>query len=297
MLKKNTYSLAFEACETFFVETGQMPTIEAIKPIININSPATISAAIKDWKLALSRSTKKNQIINARLPKPLMEAITGIWEHALTEAMASLDGQAVELQSKQAALALKENTLNEEVGRTREMLVFTEKKYQEEIQYLKNELARLSSEVISAMQQTEHYRNIAAKNEKNNAVLNEQIRQEKDNYSRLEAQYEKEHEWALKRIEEEKDNFKKQVKNEMERLHSEAMRNSQANKLLQAKLDLAIEQSNGDKDNIIELERKLADEKLKLAELTFTTARLRNGLNVKNKRARAPSNKTAKKAK
>ena len=50
MIKNSTYTRAYEACEAFFAETGQMPTIDAIKPIIGVNSPSTISSAIKAWK-------------------------------------------------------------------------------------------------------------------------------------------------------------------------------------------------------------------------------------------------------
>jgi len=50
MIKQSTYQRAREACDAFFTETGQVPTIEAIKPIIGINSPSTISSAgNKHW--------------------------------------------------------------------------------------------------------------------------------------------------------------------------------------------------------------------------------------------------------
>ena len=59
MIKKSTYMRAYGACEAFFAETGQMPTIDAIKPLIGVNSPSTISSAIKAWKAALSQTVKK----------------------------------------------------------------------------------------------------------------------------------------------------------------------------------------------------------------------------------------------
>ena len=70
MIKISTYTRAYEACETFFAETGQLPTIDAIKPLIGINSPSTISSAIKAWKAALSTAdlhlTSISTIINVR---------------------------------------------------------------------------------------------------------------------------------------------------------------------------------------------------------------------------------------
>ena len=86
MIKKSTYTRALEACEAFFIETGQVPTIDAIKPLIGVNSPSTISSAIKDWKLALATTIKTDQGALPGVPAALTESHSGCWQLALAEA-------------------------------------------------------------------------------------------------------------------------------------------------------------------------------------------------------------------
>jgi chromosome segregation ATPase len=278
-MKKNTYSLAYEACEAYFSETGEIPTIEAIKPIININSPTTISNAIKDWKVTLSQGIK-SQHKNHEIPLHLISAITEIWEEALTEANKTLSGQLGDLQEKQAELDARERRLNDEASRIKQLVNLTEQKYQEEANYLKKEINRITGEYICLKEKKESYQLAVSENEKNNAVLSEQIRQEHDKYNRLENQYNKEHEWSIKRIEEEKDNIKQQKQAEIDRLKSESAYCKQANKLLQAKLDLMVKQINKNSERIVDLESRLANEKLRQAELVLNEAKLQKELNI-----------------
>lgn len=295
MSKKNTYTLAYEACETYFVETGQMPTIDKIKAIIGINTPTIISSAIKDWKASLSQTVRNGQTPKPGVPSILNDAIADIWEQALSEANAAVNGKIAVLQTKQAALEEQEAALYAERDRVQQMLAFSEQKFQEEITYLKNENTRLMSEASTLTEQTECFRALATQAEKNNAVLTEAIHQEKDKLQRLEVQYDKEHNWALKRIEEEKDRHRKQTQNEMNRLQSETNRSKQAQEIFQAKVELMEKQATENRDRIIELERNLSDEKLKLAELTLNEAKLQNEINAKDELIRIFSNKKNKK--
>jgi hypothetical protein len=290
-MKQSTHTLAYDACEAFFLETGLMPTIEAIKSIIEINSPTTISNAIKDWKQGLSQSVKRNQNANPDTPDVLINAINGIWEQALLEAHNALKQHKVELEKTQNALALKENALNDEEKHIRHLVQLTEQKYQEEIVYLKKELNRLLTESTALTEQGEQFRKLASEHDKKNAILNEQLRQEQEKYSRLEKQYENEHSWSLKRIEEEKNNYKQQVQNEMSRLQSEASRNRQSNELLQAKLELVIDQLNDERNKALDLERNLANEKLKLAGFALNEANLQKALREMEAQIAAQSNK------
>ncbi len=278
-MKKNTYTLAYEACEAYFSETGEIPTIEAIKPIININSPTTISNAIKDWKITLSESIK-SQHKNHEIPLHLISAITKIWEEALIEANKTLSGQLGNLQEKQAELDARERRLNDDTSRIKQLVNLTEQKYQEEANYLKKEINRITGEYICLKEKKESYQLAVSENEKNNAVLSEQIRQEHDKYNRLENQYNKEHEWSIKRIEEEKDNIKQQKQAEIDRLKSESTHCKQANNLLQAKLDLMVKQINKNNERIVDLESRLANEKLRQAELVLNEAKLQKELNI-----------------
>ena len=100
------------------------------------------------------------------------------------------------------------------------MLRLSEQKFQEEIAYLKNESDRLTADSIHLAEQTERYRALATEVEKDNAVLNETIKQEQNKVQRLEIHYDKEHDWALMRIEEEKDSHRQQTQQEMLRLQA-----------------------------------------------------------------------------
>ncbi|HZY24756.1 MAG TPA: DNA-binding protein [Bacteroidales bacterium] len=291
MIKKSTYTRAYESCEQFFAETGQMPTIDAIRPIIGVNSPSTISSAIKAWKNDLSQTVKKDQGVLPGVPASLTDTVNALWQHALAEARQVFNDKYEELQAQQAALAAQEAILNEESARIQQLLQLTEQKFQEEIAYLKKESERLTEDSRLLTEQAERYRALATEVEKDNAVLKETIKQEQDKVQRLELQYDKEHDWALMRIEEEKDSHRQQTQHEMLRLQAETARSKQAVDLMQAKFDTLSRQQEVNRDRISELERSLSDEKLKMAKLTLHEAKLQKELNAKNERIRAFSNK------
>ena len=238
MIKISTYTRAYEACEAFFAETGQMPTIDAIKPLIGVNSPSTISSAIKAWKNALSQTIKKDQGLLPGVPVSLTDTVNALWQHALTEARQVFNEKYDELQAQQADLTAKETILNEESARIQQLLHLSEQKFLNEIAYLKKESERLTEDSRLLTEQAERYRSLATEAEKENAVLKETIKQEQDKVQRLELRYDKEHDWALMRIEEEKDSHRQQTHQEMLRLQAETTRSKQAVDLMQAKFDM-----------------------------------------------------------
>jgi hypothetical protein len=286
MIKKTTYMRAYEACEAFFTETGQMPTIDAIKPIIGVNSPSTISSAIKAWKNALSQTIKKDQGVQPEVPECLTNTVSNLWQQALAEARQVFNERYDELQAQQTALVAKEACLNEESARIQQLLQLSEQKFQDEIAYLKKEIERVSADSIRLTEQAERYRSLATEAEKDNAVLKESIKQEQDKVQRLEIQYDKEHDWALMRIEEEKDSHRQQTQQEMLRLQAETTRSKQALDLVQTKFDMMSRQQEVNRDRISEFERSLSDEKLKLADLILNEAKLQKELNAKDERIR-----------
>jgi len=296
MLKKTTYTRAYEACEAFFTETGQMPTIDAIKPIIGVNSPSTISSAIKAWKNDLSQTIRKDQGVLPGVPANLTDTVNSLWQQALTEARQIFNERYDELQAQQTTLAAKEAALNEESARIQQLLHLSEQKFQDEIAYLKKEINQLTADSRRLTEQAERYRALATEVEKENAVLQETIKQEQDKVQRLEIQYDKEHDWALMRIEEEKDRHRQQTQHEMNRLQAETNRSKQELALLQAKFDMIVRQQDVNRDRISELERSLSDEKLKMADLTLNEAKLQKELNAKNERIRSLLNKFNKKS-
>ena len=296
MIKTSTYTRAYEACEAFFAETGQMPTIDAIKPLIGVNSPSTISSAIKVWKAALSQTVKKDQGVLPGVPASLTDTVNAIWQQALAEARQVFNERYDELQAQQAALLAQEAILNDESARIQQLLQLTEQKFQEEIAYLKKESERLTEESRLLTEHAERYRSLATEVEKDNAVLTETIKQEQDKVQRLELRYDKEHDWALMRIEEEKDSHRQQTQQEMQHLQAETTRSKQAVDLMQAKFDMLSRQQELNRDRITELERNLSDEKLKMAKLTLNEAKLQKELNAKNERIRVLVNKYNKKS-
>jgi chromosome segregation ATPase len=297
MIKTSTYTRAYEACEAFFAETGQMPTIDAIKPLIGVNSPSTISSAIKAWKNALSQTIKKDQGVLPGVPVSLTDTVNALWQHALTEARQVFNERYDELQAQQAALVAQEAILNEESARIQQLLQLTEQKFQEEIAYLKKESERLTEDSRLLTEQAERYRSLATEAEKENAVLKETIKQEQDKVQRLELRYDKEHDWALMRIEEEKDSHRQQTHQEMLRLQAETTRSKQAVDLMQAKFDMLSRQQDVNRDRITELERNLSDEKLKLSEQILQAAYLQKELNDKDERIRLLGTKQNKRTK
>ncbi len=297
MIKKSTYTLAFEACEDFFADTGQMPTIEAIKPVIGVNSPSIISSAIKDWKSALAQAVRQGQGLNPGVPKALLDALAGVWAQALEEAQEAVKDKAGALEQKQAALDAQEAAQAAETVRVGQLVQLTEQKFQEEIGYLKMETGRLAAEAQAATQQAQQCREAATAAETKNAVLVEEIRQEKEKFRRLESQYDKEHEWALKRIAEEKESHRQQTQHEMARLQSETKRSKQDLEMLQAKQGQLLKHEDDNRGRISRLEASLAEGKLKLAELTLDKANLQSELNAKEERIRVLITKTANKEK
>jgi chromosome segregation ATPase len=291
-MKKKTYAYAYEACERFFTETGKMPTIETIKPIIGINSPSIISSAIKDWKVSLSQTIRKDNSVNPGIPACLMDTVTEFWQQAVAQANDVFNDKYNELQITRTELEIKEATLIEEMARIQQLVKFTEQKYQEEIIYLKKEIERLVNNSLTLNEQTENYRTCAIETEKKNAVLTEEIRQEKIKFHHLERQYDKEHDWAIKRIEEEKDRHRQQTHNEMLRLQSEVSRSKQALELLQAKYEIVTKDYDVSRDKIVELEKALYDEKIKMAGLALNEIKLKKALNSSEESIRSRLNKT-----
>jgi len=286
MKTETTYTKAYKACEAFFLETGQVPTIEAIKPMIGVNSPSIISSAIKSWKNDLSQTVRHQQGVDPGVPKALLDAVTDLWTQALTEANNGIQEKRAALDAQQVVLDQLAEDLKKETDQISQLVKITEEKYQEEANYLKKENERLTTEAATAVAQVDSYRTTVNAVETKNAVLSEEVRHEKDKYRKLEAQYDREHEWSLKRIEEEKEAHRRETALEMKRLQSEATRNKQAADVALAKLEQLNQQIQEYRNVTNQLEGNIAQEKLKIAELTLDKANLQNELNALQERIR-----------
>jgi len=283
---KDTYTLAYEACGAYFTGTGKMPTVEAIKAQIGIKSPTTISTAIKDWKAALAKSMDGSKAAIPGIPPALAAAFVAVWQQAQAASADGYQERLAQLAAREAQLDAQARELEADQARTGHLVELTERRCQEEILFLKKELARLAEESAQLREESTLHRNLAADAEKQCAVYAEQVRQETEKVRRLETQYDREHDWSLKRIEEEKESHRKQTQHEMNRLQSESTRYKQESDMAHAKLEQLAQQTDGYRDTANLLERELAKEKLKLVELALEMANLQSVVNKKDEKIR-----------
>jgi len=282
----DTYTLAYQACGHYFMTTGKMPTVEAIKAEIGIKSPTTISSAIKDWKSALAQAMADNNTPIAGIPSELSQAFADLWQHALATAATAYQEHYTLLENKEAELSAKEQALTLERERIQQQIALTEQRCQEESHFLKQEITRLTAESTECISHAEEHRQRAMEAEKQCAVLAEQSRQEQDKLALLTTQYEREHDWSLKRIEEEKESIRQQTQQEITRLHSESARSKQALELIQLKYEQLTNQTKADQERINALERSLSEEKVTQANLLLNEAKYQNELNALQERIR-----------
>jgi hypothetical protein len=290
----DTYTLAYQACGHYFMTSGKMPTVEAIKAEIGIKSPTTISSAIKDWKSALAQAMADNNTPIAGIPPEISHAFTDLWQHALATATTAYQDRCTLLENKEAELSAKEQALMLECERIKQQIALTEQRCQEESLFLKQEISRLTAESTDCLSQADEYRQRATEAEKQCAVLAEQSRQEQHKLALLTTQYEREHDWSLKRIEEEKESIRQQTQQEMTRLQSESTRSKQALELIQLKYEQLAHQAKADQERIIALERSLSEEKVIQANLLLNEAKYQNELNALQERIRLLMTKSKK---
>jgi hypothetical protein len=258
-MKKNTYTLAYEACEKLFSESGQIPTIEVIKQLIGISSLNTISIAIKDWKKNLSKTRQVNINDPDGTPSFLHEIISDIWQQALLQATDNLQAQWEECRIRQQLLADKESDLIEERIRALHSTMLTEQKLQEEITNLKNELAQITLKSAQDHERIDNLISLTSELKSNNSAHLMQLNEARENFVRLEKQYNKEHDWALKRIDEEKSLCQQNAQHEIQRLLSECHGYKKSAALLQAKVDAMAAQTKDYQAIIGALEKRLSD--------------------------------------
>jgi hypothetical protein len=280
----DTYTLAYQACGHYFMTTGKMPTVEAIKAEIGIKSPTTISSAIKDWKSALAQTMADNNTPITGVPPELSQAFADLWQHALATAATAYQERCTLLDKKEAQLAAKEQALTHESEQIQQQIALTEQRCQEESHFLKQEITRLMAESTDGISQAEEHRQRATEAEKQCAVLAEQSRQEQHKLALLTTQYEREHDWSLKRIEEEKESIRQQTQQEMTRLQNESARSKQALELIQLKYEQLTNQAKADQERINALERSLSEEKITQANLLLNEAKYQNELNARQER-------------
>ena len=208
MKGRDTYTLAYDCCDQVLFEDGKFPTIDAIRARIGVNSPATITKAIKDWTLHFVDKHQK-KLLNPKMPTQLADAAESLWILALNEAAKSFEKNkaAFELRDaeRQTQFAELENLL-----KTQEIAWGAEKqRFITEIAAQTQLLQEFSSrleETAMCLNQTEtalhETRQSFARSE--GALVEARTASEKQAQD-WESKFEKDHLWHLKRIAEEKE--------------------------------------------------------------------------------------------
>lgn len=273
---KDTYTLTFEACGRYFADTGKIPTVEAMKAVIGRKSPSVISAAIKAWKTELAQTINDRQAGLTGIPPELNDAFIAIWQMAMEAATNVYREQTEALEGRESDLATLQHEFDTERERIEQLAETTTQHYREEIDYLKKSIDRLTHDNSALKAETCELREKTVQADRQSVIYCEQLRQEQDKYQRLDRQFNQQNAWSLQRIQEEKELFRQQTQQEMKRLTNEATRNKQDLALLQAKIDLLVQQVLTGQDRIIELEQALAAVQINHAYQHDQTIRLSN---------------------
>lgn len=98
--RSDTYSLAYECCNTVFLDEGRFPTIDAIRDRIHINSPAVIKRAMNDWTLHFVERHRQ-KLEHPAMPAVIVDASESLWKLALVEAQKTFAAREQELSTRE----------------------------------------------------------------------------------------------------------------------------------------------------------------------------------------------------
>jgi archaellum component FlaC len=275
----DTYALAYECCDTVFLEDGRFPTIDAIRDRIHVNSPAVIKRAMNDWTLHFVEKHRR-RLEHPTMPAVIVDAAESLWKLALLQAEQSYS-------ERKAVLTNQEYEWKRQIAELEKTL--TDRQTAWEI-----DRTQLANELQAKMERITEVRN---KLEMTTVRLDESERALSDtrqSLSRVDgalaearsaheiqakewtAKFDQAHDWHLKRIEEEKEALRTQHAKtiadqsrslEMARMDQESLRArltqimNQVGDTLerQSKLETEIEQLRlnlENKDKTIQVERE-----------------------------------------
>lgn len=192
----DTYALAYACCNDVLTETGKFPTIEAIKARIGVNSPNTISHAIKAWTQDFAEKQLDKQS-RPGLPTVLLDSIEQIWKLAATEAQKNYaEKEAVfkaTIASLQSTIAQQQSALTQ---------------FDQQVELLQLEQQRLL-QTVAALEvlQTEGLRNNNILQDQVATLDNQLAHKEKQRLEQEEQwkiRQEQDQQWFARRLDEEK---------------------------------------------------------------------------------------------
>lgn len=268
--RSDTYSLAYECCNSVFLEDGRFPTIDAIRDRIHINSPAVIKRAMNDWTLHFVERHRQ-KLENPNMPAVIVDASESLWKLAMSEAKKAFDVREKEL-------SLRESEWKSQIKCLKDKLTENQQKWESENGRLNQALAEqvslgqdLAENLKITTQQLKETESSLSVNRENlsrvEGALEEARKAHEAQTKEWSEKSEKDHLWHLKRIEEEKE----AAKNEQARIISNLNRTLETAKLDQESLRARLTQIMNQVGDQLERQGKLEAEVDKLrAELSST---------------------------
>lgn len=268
--RSDTYSLAYECCNSVFLEDGRFPTIDAIRDRIHINSPAVIKRAMNDWTLHFVERHRQ-KLESPNMPAVIVDASESLWKLAMSEAKKAFDAREKEL-------SLRESEWKSQIKCLEDKLTENQQKWVSENSQLTQALAEqvslgqdLTENLKITTQQLKETESSLSVNRENlsrvEGALEEARKAHEAQAKEWSEKSEKDHLWHLKRIEEEKE----AAKNEQARIISNLNRSLETSKLDQESLRVRLTQIMNQVGDQLERQGKLEAEVDKLrAELSST---------------------------
>ncbi|MEC4749863.1 DNA-binding protein [Methylomicrobium sp. Wu6] len=261
--RSDTYSLAYECCNSVFLEDGRFPTIDAIRDRIHINSPAVIKRAMNDWTLHFVERHRQ-KLENPNMPAVIVDASESLWKLAMAEAKKAFD-------TKEKELSLRESEWKSQIRFIEDKLTENQQKWESENSHLSQALAdqiSLSHDLtenlkITAQQLKETESSLIVNREnlsRAEGALEEARKSHEAQTREWSEKSEKDHLWHLKRIEEEKE----AAKNEQARIIANLNRSLETAKLDQESLRARLTQIMNQVGDQLERQGKLEAEADKL---------------------------------
>lgn len=264
--RSDTYSLAYECCNTVFFEDGRFPTIDAIRSRLHINSPAVIKRAMNDWTLHFVERHRQ-KLENPNMPAAMVDAAESLWKLAMSEAKKAFD-------EREKELLLRETQWASQIKDLESKLIENQRTRESENSRLSQALAEQTSArqtltdnlAITALQLKETESALAVNREnlsRAEGALEEARKAQETLAKEWSEKAEKDHLWHLKRIGEEKE----AVKNESARTLASLNRALETAKLDQESLRARLTQTMHQVGDQLERQSKLEDqaEKLRIA--------------------------------
>jgi chromosome segregation ATPase len=257
--RSDTYSLAYECCNTVFLEEGRFPTIDAIRDRIHVNSPAVIKRAMNDWTLHFVERHRK-KLEHPNMPAVIVDAAESLWKLALGEANKEYEERNQEVTVKEIEWKSRIDCLEKEIkAKTDEWKNENEKLSQEMSSKisLNKEISEKLNETAFNLRETESILGVTRENLSRSEGALEEARKAHELQAKEWAEKsERDHLWHLKRIEEEKE----AARNEQARIVTSLNRSLETAKLNQESLRARLTQIMNQVGDQLERQGKLEDQ-------------------------------------